>query len=701
MIRLPFIRILILATTGLVLVDSAVLLAMQQEEGTQIRPLEIMPQEVKLQQIKLKAEQDHPSKKPATELPRSILFPKGEPGPYIPPTKQVAPIVLQDKDEGIGADAEADTGLDPDGLEVETLELIATIPAEQGLIGEKDGGFPLTLWRGSERARIEQLLSILPVPTRSPVMAALTRKLLLSAATVPVEKILPDLPGGQTVPVASGPGSSETASIGIDVIKIPEILVPQNPSAADLSRFLSLRIKKIGETGDLAMLVSFLKLLPRESGDGSQEISDLMLMAGDISAACTIARQAVDADVDGADEEALTDHYWLKLLAYCQAMEGNGEGAALTMELLMEQGNTDFIFYDLINKLSMEGENGETQQSFSSGFGQLDPMTYSLLSTLEQPLAAQMFGDAPALVLYALSGNANVQKEGRLMAAAQSYRSATYPVKKIIPLYGNLSFTESEYDNAIVIARVDDTIMGDVLLYQSAAKQIDDLHKAETLKAIWDRALPQRDLPRAALLNARAVRSLEPGEDLLFHAHHLTRALMLAGNDRKAREWYGFVRTAAFNGHVDATRALVDIWPLMIVSDQTKDIPWSRGILDLWWNGQMVLSPERRKEKAALFYSVTEALGFKVPESMWQELIGPLVQDNNHPIPVAVWRNLISAVAGDKLGETVLLCLLADEDGGSALDPTGASAVIRALRSVGLEAEARQLALEILANNGF
>ena len=654
----------------------------------------LMPAPLSAQQkeMETKPAQD---KKVATGQPRSILFPAGEPGPYIPPKNQDTDIKAGNPDIVTGQNSPRPAL--PDGFEVEILEPVADIPAAKGLLGPGDGAFPLTLWQGSGLSRIEQLLAALSVPAKSPVMADLTRRLLLSPATVPgVAAKVPARPGGLYDEIITEQDGREPT---------PEFT--QAPMAGkalgqDYSHFLSLRIRKIGESGDLKSLISFLNLLPPESYGGSREISDLMLMAGDVASACQLARQAMEDDA--------TDQYWLKLLAYCQAMEGNDEGAALTIELLMEQGNTDFVFFDLINKLSVKTINGGENYSFSSGLGQLDPLTYSILSVLEQPIDPQMFADAPPLVLYALAANANVQKEDRLRAAAQSYRLASFPIRKMGALYGNIGFSDDEYENAISIARADDTVMGDVLLYQSAARQIDDMQKAERLKEIWDRAISDRDLPRAAILNSRTVQSLTPSEELLFHAHHITRALLLTGHDRKAMVWFDFVRAAAFDGHLDGTRALVDIWPMIVVASRNMDIPWSKEILDLWWNGQMVLSPDQRQQKAALFYSVAEALGFVVPESKWQEIIGPMEQNSN-PLPVALWRSLIQSASEKKLGETVLLCLLADDvtregqvmplAGISGLDPTGASAVIRALRSVGLAAEAHRLAIEILANNGF
>lgn len=655
-----------------------------------------------------------PVKKPATAKPKSILFPSGEPGPYIPPkvsTLKSEEVTLQQPVENLPEMMPADqpsSGLSV--LDIETQEIKEVIPAEKGLYDADNGGFPRTIWQGSDLKRIEQLLGYLSVPTRSPVMAGLTEKLLLSAVPVP---------GGDKAREKERVLSQEGLA---DVRATVERLRAENPTGSvviqaevdpssfdmaeqDSSRFLSLRIEKIAERGNLNDLSTFLNMLPLDSYGGGQDMSDLMLLAGDISSACQMARKALD--------EGSSDQYWLKVLAFCQAMEGNGEAAGLTIEYLMEQGNTDYIFFDLINRISRLDEEGSSEIDLSSGLGTLDALTYSMLSVLEQPISAELFTEASPLVLYALSSNAHVSKEDRLQAAGQSYAMATFPPGQMRGLYGALNFSEDEYENALSIAKNDDGVMGDALLYQAAARQINGVDKARILQAIWERAALNRDLPRAAIINARTVRSLEPAPDLLYHAHHITRALLLVGEDRKAEQWFDFVRTAAFGGNAEATRALVDTWPLMVLSGKQVHNLWSDEILDLWWNGQMVLSPEQRMGKAALFYSLAEALGYIVPEKMWQELSGPVAgtiarittgtSDNHRPIPVAVWRSLIKSVAEGKKGEVILLSLIAA--GGMAdpsnLDPTGASALIRALRSVGLEKQAHRLALEILANNDF
>ena len=173
MIRKHLIHTALMATMGLGLLIPASLVAQQQ------KPNPDTPQTQEAQQDKKPDDKAlHPDlrpdprkgpKKPATKLPRSILFPSGEAGPYIPPKTPTSGI----PGEVIpGADVKREGFDRPEGdqfPEVETLELIETIPAAKGLLSQEDGGFPVSMWRGSDLKRIEQLLSVLIVPSKSPV----------------------------------------------------------------------------------------------------------------------------------------------------------------------------------------------------------------------------------------------------------------------------------------------------------------------------------------------------------------------------------------------------------------------------------------------------------------------------------------------------------------------------------------------------
>jgi len=68
----------------------------------------------------------------------------------------------------------------------------------------------------------------------------------------------------------------------------------------------------------------------------------------------------------------------------------------------------------------------------------------------------------------------------------------------------------------------------------------------------------------------------------------------------------------------------------------------------------------------------------------------------------ALRGGLIDAAADMRIGETVLFALLVlGPQGPAASDPVTLATVVDALRHVGLDAEARRVALEALMANGF
>ncbi|MFC7048013.1 hypothetical protein [Emcibacter nanhaiensis] len=594
---------------------------------------------------------------PADEPPKSILFPDSEPGPYFPaqsPDANGLPVPLDAGSRTGGAEVITSDVPGLDG-EVEVAELGEEDPASFGLITERNGGFRRSMWIGSSREKVILMMSALPASAKSPVMHELVDRLLLSAAQVPA--------GDGT----GGAGSS----------------------------YLDARIAAIRGTGDLKNLSSFFQILPEGTLAPSRDTSDILLLAGDLSAACRMTRRAID-DISQSAERT----YWLKMLAYCRALEGNADGAGLALELLQENGNTDYGFVDLINKLLAGGDTAADVMPY--GYGSLDPLTYSLLSTLGQAASPELLAQSSPLVLYAVAGNANLARDIRLEAASRAWDQGWFPVKTLRAIYNLQEFAASELDSAETLATVDETALADVLLYQAAAVAEDPQKKAELLKTIWARALEKNDLARVARLNAATVSTLQPSAELVQHTHHIVRALLLAGNRDKALAWYQFIRGEAFAGNADATKALVDIWPLLLVTEADGTIPWSMDILDLWWNGQMILSRAERDDKAALFYSLVEALDRQVPEEMWQQVGPGGLETDIYSMQPAVWRSLVQAARDGRLGETVLLSLVGlGPHGPAALDGTGLSAVIRALRSYGLEAEARAVALEALASRGF
>jgi len=620
----------------------------------------------------------------AQRPPRSILFPRENPGPYIPPV-EVEQMPEEENPAGEG-DVSSEDDLDTlttinDGEKIIVGELRAQSPASFGLFDTQTGGFAKEMWQNTSLEKVEKLLSLVPVRAKSPLMNSLFDRLLLSAAFVPVSEEAEKRVAPADDRQSSMSGMADFQDIGNS----------QNIQETD-RQYIAAKIRKISATGDLAHLTRYMQLLPPENLPLNQEIAENLLLAGDLSAACTLGRLAMSEGLDAA--------FWYKLLAFCRALEGDMDGANIAIELLMERGVEDFVYFDLINRL-MEGDFTDDGQ-LSRGLDRLDPLTYSLLNVMEQDMAASLFDMAAPLLSHAAATNGSLPADTRLAVAAKSHAQGRFDTDILRSLYEEQNFSEAELETALEPLLIDEGYMGDVLLYQAAARQIDAVKKAEILKIIWQRAVIREDMPRAAQMNKRALRSLQPSNELISHAHHIARGLLLVGDFERARNWYDFVREAAYAGNVSATTALINIWPVILLADQDNIIPWSSEILDLWWNGQMIFSKAERQQKAVLFYALCEALGHNIPENIWTGLEGATVDEKIRPMGLATWRALIRAAEHNRLGETILLNLIAmGADGPTHLDSAGLSALVRSLRAVGLTEDAHALVLEILVNRGF
>ncbi len=624
----------------------------------------------------------------ADTAPQSILFPSDLPGPYFPNANEINQRAPEEQRPVSNGPGESVTELNDGSLEV--MELPEEDSTLFGTIRAEDGGFATTMWRRSEIDKIEKLISVLNLPLKSPAMDDISRKLLLSVSSAPIGTSL----------------ALETASGG------QEILSNNNVQEFDerlAKKFINLRINELMERGNLSDLMAFIQSLPEEYLEVNKNNAEILLLGGDLIGACQLTRvarsQASPANglvtIEADDSQNNNDvGFWLKMLAFCRAMEEDKTGAQIALDLFNEQGGNDFVFFDLISILMEEPSIRPT--FISNGLTSLDPLNYSILSLLDQPIEAELIENGSPLVISALVINPNMSDENRFQAAVKSFLNGGILVSVLSDIYGLQEFSESEYANAVRIAQFDERPLADAMLYQAASRQGNDVAKAEILKVMWERAIAKNDLPRSSLLNIQTLLSINPSNRLINHAHHITRGLLLAGEFEKASQWYNFVRRNAVGGDAEATRALINIWPLVVLASERGDIPWNDDILDLWWNGQMVLSPENRDSKAALFYALAEAFQYDVSEDKWLELITNNYSENRHAIPLGVWRDMILSVQENKFGQSVILSLIAaSANGPGGLDASGISAVIRTLRSFGLEKEARSIALEAMVSNDF
>lgn len=594
----------------------------------------------------------------ATGAPLSILPAPGAPGPYLAarPSDRIStavsdvPADIAIHDEVRGGENDSSPGESQAGIFVDSLTAID--PSAVGLLGDDDGGFGVDMWSGTQRSVVETLLPRLPVGGKSPVLRSLRRRLLLTSAAVPEGE-------------ASGPG------------------------------LLGLRLDKLAESGDLSGLVGLLERVSGNAGDAavSRARADALLLIGDLAGACGEARAAVRVSQDA---------YWLKVTAFCRVLEGDAAGASLAVELLLEEGEDDQVFFALMNRL-LAGDIGDDAAPLEiAELITLTPLGLGMFRAARQSVPLGAIVNAPPLILRAIATTPATSINTRLQAADAALGMGAMDAELLGQIFAALDFTDGERDNALVIANADLGAKADALLHQMVLERTDPLEQAELLGAAWRLARRTGNYPIIARVNLSAARAMEPSPALVASAADISRALLLAGDLERVFGWYAVARAKASDGDLDATRALLDMWPLLQITDPRHTLPWSEQILDLWWRGQTALPPEQRMTRGRLLFALLEAMGQGVPDRFWSRLYsGPLTDASPAP-NMAIWRGMVAAASAGRLGETVLMVLLAVGDKGvSRASPTVLGSAVASLRSVGLDREARALALEAALARGL
>jgi len=192
-----------------------------------------------------------------------------------------------------------------------------------------------------------------------------------------------------------------------------------------------------------------------------------------------------------------------------------------------------------------------------------------------------------------------------------------------------------------------------------------------------------------------------------------TRLFAVAGRTDQAAAWFNLAQGPA--GRLpDVASVMKDAWPLLVLSGLVNDADYARG-LKSWLDGALKTEADQNdksaltakegerdrrllRQRAGAILALFGAAGYAVPDYAWAQVVEPSVEGRRalppSPVSLALLRN--AGGAGHR-GEAVLMSLLLA--GGEAEDtPLFVSVdAVRALREVGLTADALALAREVAA----
>jgi hypothetical protein len=512
----------------------------------------------------------------------------------------------------------------PQGFQVEGLA-----PPEVDAIGVA-GGFEGSLWAGSDPELILTLLSHLPVASRNPPLAALTRRILATGVSL--------------------------------------------EGATEGGRVLSARVERLLAMGDLDSAKQLLDQLPASEGDSAlaRLAAEVALLAGDDPAAC---QRAADLAPTGDGE------FWAEIAVYCRLAAGDRDGASLGLDLLREAGQTDdAAFFQLAGMVA-----DPTSDTAPPALGSARPVHIALLRLAEEPLPAYSLGSLPPAALAAAAREPRLAGERQLEVAERAFRTGGLAAPVLAALYAE----QAPEGDALAGVGTAWGPPARAMAYRAADEAEGPAELAALLDATWRAASGDERFLVAETLAGRFV-ELPADRAWSAVAPSAARALLAADRPLPAAHWFSLLEAeAASDGR--ARRELAALTPLFAlagIGGRAAVPELDEAAVEAW----RAATPDA-DAKAERLFALLEGVGSPVPDRVWwQELEAPFERAASIPAG-PLWRGLERAVADRRLGETVLFALNMLNGQPESAHPVALTGVLRALRAVGLDREARAIAV--------
>ena len=525
-----------------------------------------------------------------------------------------------------------------EGFELEIESLPAVDTDSVGTLGPGNGGFGRDMWQGSGGARVAHLLARLDATTGSRIATVLARRLLLSAADVP-EGVRGDFLGERVA-----------------------------------------RLVALGMHGDVAGLIS-------RAGDRSLTPAvrrgriDALLLGGDMKAACAAVREAIEA----ADDAALA-------LVFCQRLAGEQAAADLSLAILRDSGDHVGARFAALDR-SLAANEPATLDSLDGA----SPLLFAMLMATGAEVPAHALEYAPAALLRALAENEDVTIETRLHAAEAAVSAGSMDGESLGALYlAAKSDGESAPDNNELTPERTAGPSGRALLFRIASRQLLIMDRARTLVALLQRAAAENGRAgflAAARTVAPQIAEIPPSAALDWFSGDAALALLAAGDPDAAARWWPLLSERSRSEPAGAVQAAV-VWPLLRLA-LGEGLADDGNHMRAWWDASQRTAGENAVARAERYLALMAALDDPAADGLLDDVLTAEPGPDAATAPARLLLALKAAARDGRLGETVLLALLAlGGDGTATSDPLRLGAVVEALRAVGLDREARLVALE-------
>jgi hypothetical protein len=573
-------------------------------------------------------------------------------------------------DSAVGADALGATGASPgepdlgagvtrrgpSGIEITPL---GEIPLDAiGVLDQSQGGFGPDLWHGLSVRRATELVAALPGSLNSPTLIDLARRLLLSRSRPPMS-------------LTRVTASPESGSSGL----------------------LALRADRLMALGDVEGTWELLQRVPqhKDTPTLARARIDAALLSGHHEEACTV--------VANADPSLFIQAFWSKAAIYCHILDGQAVRARLGLDLLRERSAADSEKFRRLAFKVLDGLPDELESS-----GEVDAVDLAMLSHADRLSLLEAPDKLDPKVLHGLIDSESLPLEVRISAAERLLHRGLIEAQRLADLYSSVPFIREEIRDVITDSGSLHGPTGRARLYQAVTGTEMKASRAAVLRLALELAEEQDVYFAMTRVLERELRDVDLARGSVWFAVSAGRALYSLGHFEAASAWMMLGRQEALLNPL-AFQAVNGLWPYSRLAGGGRLA--TDGNLVSWSSARQQFDNELDPIAAERHQRLLEKLFVGLDEAdslVLAEITHP--QSLSDAAAAADQREWMSglewASISGRLGETILLSItLLGEDGLETVPPDTLQVVVKALRDVGLQVDARVLAIEAAVVNGI
>ena len=445
---------------------------------------------------------------------------------------------------------------------------------------------------------------------------------------------------------------------------------PRGQDAPGAPSLIDLRVGRVLAFGygDGAALVT---ALPQNNVSEAfdRDTVELRIVAGDLGGACNAVNERA---------ARYSDRWWAEAVVGCQALTGSYDQARLGLSAMRDQkSDRDPVFETLINAIL--GHRGRLEK-----FPDPSPFRMSLLAAAKLPLPADALANAGpgALAVWATSDKEPIT--ARLAAGEKAEALGALPPAGLGLIYGAVESKPDEQGALLKSSKLPEDPRSRAILYNLARTNEPGALRVAALAPLIAEAHRHGNFVPTARLIAPLVAELQPSPDLQSFAPDAARVLLAAGAYDRAAPWIALAGRAELSVLANFAQ---------IAGNENASLGDAIAALK-------ALDANAAMHQADLLVTLAGALGMP---ANGVDMAALLQATHAGTVPNgSLWLDQQQAAKAGRLGETVLTTILLASAGDRlSPEPVVLAQAIKGLQAVGLDADARALAVEAALDAGI